>query len=283
MVAVAGGLLTALIWALATLSAARASRIVGPVPAIGWVVLIGMVFTVPLLALDRLPGPDDSGDLAWLAVAGLAYVVGVVLGYSALAGGKIPVIAPILSTEGVIAATIAVLAGEAAGLPFIVMLAVLTGGVFLTALEPRGRDAGVPDHDARRSVAFAIAAAAACGVALYTSGRASGSVPLVWVAAAGRVAGVALITLPLIVTHRLRFEWAALPFLLFSGAVEVLGMLTFAWGAQGSIAVTAILAAQFAVIAAIIAHVLGERIAARQWIGVIVVAIGVTAVTISRL
>jgi uncharacterized membrane protein len=47
--------------------------------------------------------------------------------------------------------------------------------------------------------------------------------------------------------------------------------------------VTAILAAQFAVIAAVLAHAMGERIMARQWVGVLIVAAGVTAVTISRL
>lgn len=283
MIAVVAGLLTAVIWALATLSAARASRIVGPLSAIGWVVLLGLLVSAPLLALDTTPGPSDPGDLVWLAVAGLGYVAGMVLGFSALAGGKIPVVAPILSTEGAIAATIAILAGEAVGLPLIFLLAILTGGVLLTAFEPKGSTGDTSQEDYRRSVAYAIAGAAAFGVALYASGHASSSVPLVWVAAAGRVAGVALITLPLVATRRLRFERAALPFLLFSGLIEVLGMLTFAWGAQESIAVTAILASQFAVIAAILAHVMGERIEARQWIGVVVVALGVTAVTISRL
>jgi drug/metabolite transporter (DMT)-like permease len=282
VVAVIAGLLTALVWALATLSAARASRILGPLPAIGWVMLIGALFSIPLLALDEPPPRIEPGNLAWLGVAGLGYVVGMVLGFSALAAGKIPVVAPILSTEGAIAATIAILAGEAAGLPFIVMLGVLTGGVFLTALEP-GVRVDVTRREDRRTAALSAAAALAFGIGLFASGHASASFPLTWVAAVGRFAGVALITMPLAITRRLRFERAALPFLLFSGAVEVLGMLTFAWGARESIAVTAILAAQFAVLAAVIAHRLGERISTRQWVGVVVVAIGVTAVTILRL
>ena len=283
MIAVVAGLLTAVIWALATLSAARAGRIVGPLPAIGWVMLIGVAFSIPLLALDQPSAPTGAGNLIWLAVAGLAYVAGMVLGFSALAGGKIPVIAPILSTEGAIAATIAILAGEAVAMPFIVMLAVLTGGVFLTAFEPGSYDVATPRHDARRYVTLAVLGAAAFGVGLYATGRAADSVPLTWLAAAGRLFGVVLITLPLVATRRLRFAWAALPFLLFSGAVEVLGMLTFAWGARESIAVTAILAAQFAVIAAVLAHAMGERIVARQWVGILIVAASVTAVTISRL
>jgi drug/metabolite transporter (DMT)-like permease len=62
----------------------------------------------------------------------------------------------------------------------------------------------------------------------------------------------------------------------------VAGYLTFALGARDAIAVTAVLASQFAVLAAIGAHVLGERLAPRQWAGVGVVAFGVAAVTLLR-
>ena len=60
-------------------------------------------------------------------------------------------------------------------------------------------------------------------------------------------------------------------------------MLTFAWGAQESIAVTAILSSQFAVLAALLARFLGEYIVPRQWIGVLAVTVGVTVITITRL
>ena len=101
--------------------------------------------------------------------------------------------------------------------------------------------------------------------------------------AAGRIAGVALLTLPLALTRRLRFERAVLPFLVFAGVAEVAGVYLFAWGTTESIAVTAVLSSQFAVIAALIAHSLGERISPRQWVGVAAVTVGVVVITLTRL
>ncbi|CAN5716858.1 hypothetical protein BH23CHL8_BH23CHL8_02260 [soil metagenome] len=287
MIAVLGGFLTALAWALATLSAARASRLIGPWSTTAWVVMVGLVATLPLLASEPVPDPALAPEalttaLAWLGLAGLGYMVGMVLNYSALAGGKIPVAAPIVSTEGAVAAGIAVLTGEVVEAPLVLMLGVVALGVFLTALGPGGRVDVLEGGDSRY-VAFAMGAAAAFGVGLYASGRASGSVPLAWVVAAGRVAGVAFVAIPLVITRRLRFQRAALPFLVFSGLAEVVGLYTFAWGARDSIAVAAVLSSQFAVLAAILAHFLGERIGRRQWLGIALVALGVTVITVTRL
>ncbi len=64
---------------------------------------------------------------------------------------------------------------------------------------------------------------------------------------------------------------------------EVAGVYLFAFGAAESIAVTSVLSSQFAVIAALIAHVLGERISSRQWAGVAAVTVGVVVITLTRL
>jgi drug/metabolite transporter (DMT)-like permease len=294
MIAVIGGTLTAVAWALATLSATRAARSIGPWSTSGWVLLIGMAASIPLLVIENVPAQVDPGALGWLAIAGIGYVAGMVFNYSALAGGKVPVAAPIVSTEGALAAAIAVLAGEAVSGPLVLFLALLAAGVFLTALEPsdrEGDDAEAPTTGSLGStrpsavpfVAFAIAAAVSFGVSLFAAGRASDDVPLAWVAAAGRVVGVVFVALPLVVTGRLRLTHAALPFVAFSGVVEVVGYYTFAWGARDSIAITAVLASQAAVLAGLVAHVLGERISRRQWLGVAVVGASVTAVTLTQL
>jgi len=282
MIAVVAGLLTALAWALATLAAARASRVLGPWSTTGWVVLIGLLVTLPLLIIEAPSEPVANEDLGWLALAGLGYVVGMVFNYTALAGGKVAVTAPIVSTEGAIAAALAVLTGEAASPLLGAMLALIAIGVFVVAMQPGGGADVLAGHGARY-VGFAVAAALIFGLGLYAAGRASEGVPPSWVVAAGRVAGVALLTLPLALTRRLRFRRDVLPFLLFAGVAEVVGVYTFAWGARESIAVTAVLSSQFAVIAALIAHAMGERISPRQWIGVAAVSAGVVAITLSRL
>lgn len=282
MIAVAGGLVAALAWGLATVAAARASRVIGAWAATGWVVLIGLFATVPLLWLDTPTESVEIADLGWLAVAGLGYVAGLLFAYAALSGGKIPVISPIVSTEGAIAAGLAVLAGESAPPLLAVMLGLIAIGVFVAVLRPGGGLDSL-SGDGARFVGFAVVAAMIFGLGLFASGRASSELPASWVVAAGRVAGVVLLTIPLLLTRRLRFERAVLPFLVFAGIAEVVGVYAFAWGAQESIAVTAVLSSQFAVVAAVVAHTLGERISGRQWLGVAAVAVGVAGITLARL
>jgi drug/metabolite transporter (DMT)-like permease len=179
-------------------------------------------------------------------------------------------------------------------------------GIFVAALEPgstanavaggasEGADDATPTADVPSqrlgpmrdirapSVVFAIAAALVFGVSLFAAGRASGDVPPSWVAAAGRVAGVALVTVPLLLTRRLRLVPAALPFLLVAGVGEVAGTYAFAWGARDSIAITAVLASLSAIIAGLIAHRLGDHISRRQWVGVAIVGACVAAITLSQ-
>jgi drug/metabolite transporter (DMT)-like permease len=282
MIAVVAGLGTALAWALATLAGARASRLIGWWSTSALVVFIGLVVTLPVLLVESPGVAVRSADVAWLTVAGVGYMVGMVFNYAALTGGKVPVTAPIVSTEGSIAALLAVLTGEPASPLVGAMLVLIAVGVFVVALQPGG-SADVLSGYGARYVAFAVAAATIFGIGLYGAGRASEGVPPSWVVAAGRIVGVAFLTLPLAVTRRLRFSRAALPLLVVAGVAEVAGVYLYAWGARESIAVTAVLSSQFAVIAALVAHLLGERISPRQWGGVAAVTTGVVVITLLRL
>jgi drug/metabolite transporter (DMT)-like permease len=154
-------------------------------------------------------------------------------------------------------------------------------GLIATTLEPGG-DASPRVPGDRRYLLFAAGAALLFGTSLYAAGHASASVPLGGVVIAGRIVGVLAVTLPLLALGRLRFERSAMPFLLVAGLLEVAGYLTFSWGAREGIAITAMLSSQFAVLAAVGAHLLGERLAPRQWAGVGVVAVGVAAITLLR-
>lgn len=281
MIAVLGGLLTALAWATATLAAARASRRIGPWSTTAWVVTVGLVASIPLVLVDRLPGPDEAADLAWVAFAGLGYVVGMVLNYAALARGKVGLVAPITSTEGAIAATIAILAGEPATPALLFLLGLVVAGIVVTTLGTDADPTLAAGRD-RRYLVLAVGAALMFGTSLYAAGRASETVPLGWVVIAGRVAGVLLVALPLVVLRRLRFDRSAVPFVVAAGLLEVVGYLTFALGARDGIAVTAVLASQFAVLAALAGQLSGERLAPRQWLGVAMVGLGVAAVTLLR-
>ena len=74
-----------------------------------------------------------------------------------------PVTAPIVSTEGAIAATIAVLSGEAATPLLGAMLALVAVGIFVVALQPGG-GADALSGSGTRYVGFAVVAALVFGL-----------------------------------------------------------------------------------------------------------------------
>jgi drug/metabolite transporter (DMT)-like permease len=138
-------------------------------------------------------------------------------------------------------------------------------------------------HDDPRAALLALAAAGAFGASLYATGRASIDLPLSWAVLPPRLLGVVAITIPLALAGRLRLTRAAAPFVVGSGLAEVAGFLSYGTGARHGIAVTAVLASQFAALAALAARVLfGERLGRAGVVGVLVIAAGVAAVSALR-
>ncbi len=104
-----------------------------------------------------------------------------------------------------------------------------------------------------------------------------------WAVLPPRLLGVALVTVPLVASRRLQLTRAALPFVLVSGAAEVVGFVGYAIGARHGIAITAVLASQFAALSALGAGFLfRERLGRSGIAGVIVIAAGVAAVSALR-
>ena len=71
--------------------------------------------------------------------------------------------------------------------------------------------------------------------------------------------------------------------MLVCGVAEVLGFLTVTWGSRDSIAVTAVLASQFAVLTVIVSMFLGERVQRHQFAGAVITGVGVAAVTLVQI
>jgi drug/metabolite transporter (DMT)-like permease len=275
--AVLGGLAAALCWGLATLSSSRSSPVIGGMSTLAWVAIIGLVASVPALLIDRPAAHVPTEALAWLALSGLGYVLGLLLLYVAMTRGPVGIAAPIASTEGAVAAVIAVWAGEEASPALLVALAVVVGGLLLTTVsrEPSAPGAAVPDF-----LVLSAAAALFLGVGLYAAARVGDDAPISWLMAAGRVVGVVVIALPLAIGRRLRFDRAVLGWLVVAGVLEVVGFIGFGVGAPAGVAITAVLASQFAVVATVGAALLGERLERRRWMGVGVVALGVASVAV---
>jgi drug/metabolite transporter (DMT)-like permease len=290
MVAIIGGLGAALSWAIATLASSRTSRTIGPMSVVGWVMIVGLLAAIVPAALAR---PVDIGlpQLAALVALGLCQNIGLLLAYYALQIGRVSIVAPIVATEGALAAVLSILLGEPLALETAVILAAIAVGVVLASME-RPREDQVVDptrtaHDLahpRRAIALAIAAAATFSVGLVLSGRlGAGGMPPAWVIVATRAVGILLIAVPLIGARRFHLTRRALPLVVLAGLLEAIGSGIYVVAASTDIAVAAVLSSQFAGIAAVGGFLLfGERLQRVQVAGVVVVAAGVTALSAVR-
>jgi drug/metabolite transporter (DMT)-like permease len=128
-----------------------------------------------------------------------------------------------------------------------------------------------------------VVAAGAFGTSLYATARVGASLSIAWAVLPARLIGVVAIAVPLAVSRRLRIPRAALPLVVLSGLCEVAGFTSFTLGSRHGIAVSAVLASQFAAFAAIGAYVLfHERLRAIQIAGIVLIAVCVAALSAIR-
>jgi len=274
LVAILGGLGAALMWATTTILSSRASRQIGAAPVLAWVMLVGLVVLAPLAAWNGVPDQLDWRAAGLLLVSGSGNVVGLLLTYKAYRIGKVGIIAPIASTEGAVAALLAVAAGESLGFAEGATLAVITVGIVLAAVASAETEVARAHH--WRSVLYAGGAALAFGASLYATGRVGDTLPVAWVILPARVLGVVAVALPLVVRSGLVLTRRALPLVVACGLAEVLGFASFTLGSRDSLAISAVIASQFAGLAAVMAFVLfRERLLRIQVAGVIAIAAGV--------
>ena len=304
MLAIVGGAVAALAWGTATLCASRAAGVLGSRVLLGWVMLIGLFASLPIMAAEPLP-PLDAEAWVLLAIAGFGNVLGLLLAYTAFSTGKVSIAAPITSTEGAGAALIAILLGETVGLPVLLALGIAAAGVVLVSWErptqvadsvppvPVGDPALVASaevagavterSDTRRTAILAISAAALFAAGLYAAGRIGAELGLGLTVLPSRLVGVAFVTIPLLLRRQLRITRGTLPLVITMGLLEVVGVIGIAFGARDAIAITAVISSQFAAVAVIGAYLLfGERLQRHQVGGIALIGVGVAGVALLR-
>ena len=280
MIAIFGGLGAATVFATATLCSSRSTRLIGAGPVLAWVMMLGFLIVLPWAAVEGVPEGLDVGSVGWLAIAGIGNVVGLLLAYSGLRRGKVGIVAPIVSTEGAIAAVISVVAGEQIKQGVGVTLGVIAAGILLAAATREAEQMRAQAADWVVAL-FAVGAAVSFGFSLYAPARVSAELPIVWALLPARVVGVLVVALPLALTARLTLTRRALPLVVASGLAEVLGFALFAVGSRHGIAVSAVLASQFGAIAGIAAFFLfRERLARLQLVGVVMIVAGVSVLSV---
>jgi drug/metabolite transporter (DMT)-like permease len=295
MAAVLGGLGAAIIWAAGSVGASQAARGLGPMLTLAWVMLIGLVFTALLLPFSGT-APVSLTALVWLVLAGAGNVGGLLLMYRALRLGRMGVVMPIVTTEGGIAAAIAIAAGQSVSAIRGIALAATVVGVVMTGISrrPVGAPEAIPlpasggsdavanptGHGDRRATGWAAVGALAFGAGLYGTGRAGAVLPAAWAVMPPRVIGVAAVTLPLVLSGRLRNPRGCWRWLILSGLGEVGGFLAYTAGARHGIAVAAVLATLTGAFGTALGRVLyGERLQGSQLAGVAVLLASVAVLS----
>lgn len=279
MIAVVLGLATALTWAVSTVAGSRAVRVLDQYSVVAWAMLLGLVVTLPFALASGIPPELSGANLVWFGVAGAGNIGGLVLTYAALRIGKVGLVAPVVATEGAIAALISSLLGESLAPLVVLALAVIVVGVVVSSVAP---DPAPIEHERPvRAVLLASCAAVVFGLGLLAVGRLSGELPVAWSLLPARVVGVLVLAIPLVILRRLHLNRAAVPFIVTVGLAEVVGFTSFAFAARDSVAVASVLASQFATFAAVIAYVVyRERLGRLQILGVALVVGGVTALAL---
>jgi drug/metabolite transporter (DMT)-like permease len=281
--------------------------LIDPSLVVAWMMLVGLLISLPAAALSGIPARLDAGSGAWLTISGAGNIAGLVLTYRALRIGQVALVAPLVSTEGAVAAVIAVIAGEPLAPGVALTLVAIVAGVWLAsapevaradALAPevaRG-DALAPEVARAQAgagapraphptyaVLLAIAAALAFGVSLYATARAGAELPVSWVVLSARAIGVVTLALPLALTRRLEITRPAVPLVAASGVCEVVGFYSYTTGARHGIAVAAVLASQVGGLAALGGYFLfGERLSRQRTLGVCTMLAGVAVLSALR-
>jgi len=279
VISIVFGLATAVMFAASSLMSSRAVKVIGSWSSAAWVMLVGLVITLPFLFMSGIPS-GLAENAWWMLLAGVGNVGGLVIAGLAFRVGKVGVITPILATEGAISAVIAAILGESIAPIVAFLLMVVVVGIVIAAIAP---DPDPLEHERPiLAVALATGGALAFGGSLFAIGHLSSALPISWVLLPPRLVGVAALTIPLALTGRLLLTRGTTPLVISMGFTEVIGFTCFAIGAQYEVAVTSVLASQFAPISAVMAYVLfKERLGRLQITGVAILVAAVTALSIA--
>ena len=276
---VLAGLGAALAWTCSTLCNSASSRRIGAAATLSWVMLFGFVIAVPLAVAAGAPDDLDGETIARLTVSGVGNVVGLGLIYVAVRYGRVAVVTSLGSTQGAIAALIAIAAGERPSALTLAGFVLVAAGVLLVVLNSEEEDETAARPHGRRAIVLGALAGLVFGVSIYATGAASDAVPATWIALPARIVGVGVLLVALAAGMRPLVRPVAARLAMVGGVFEVLGFVSYAVGARDGVAVTSVVASQFAALTVVGAWIVfRERLVSRQVAGVGVLAVGVALV-----
>ena len=268
---------TACTWGSISVLEARVSRALGGPSALAWIFGVGLVVILPIALIHGFPDAS-AGAWAWAMVAAGGSLAGLAMLFTAMQYGRVGLVAATISSQGAFASIFAAIGGESLHPLSFVAIGVSAAGTFVLI----GAGDSVAPPRERRGILLALGAACFTGVSLYAASRGGSGIGADWVVTCVRVSSVAVVLAPLAVTSRLKSPSGVVVPILISGVAEVAAFGAYiAASDRIGVAVPAVIASQFALIAATVGwFALGERLGPRQMAGAGAILAGVTALTI---
>ena len=255
-------------------------RAIGPSNALFGTLSTGALGMTIWVVIEGSPVIWNGTGAVWLAASGLAFMVGTLFLYMAYARGPISVAAPLVASFPVFILIWVLVLGIPPTLLQWLGMAVTMTGVMIVARTGRLTAAAEPTGSQGHplTVTYALVASIILATAIMAARESSiyyGELHTLWLT---RVIGTAVLVLYLMVTRtplRIPLRWW--PVLTFQGMLISVGFLVLFIGAAGEgAALAAVAAAPAAVVTALLARsFLREPIPAAQWMGIVVVIIGV--------
>ncbi len=269
MISILLGACAALFWGAGTLFLRSASKEAEPYAIAFWYgfynLLLVLVPSVIVLARDGL----DASTVGLGVAAGAATTIAIASESRALDISDVVTIAPLVALEGAAAAGLGILTGDPVTAITAVGLALcVTGGLGVGL--PSGLRLGAP------GIGWAVLAAGMFGISLWVIGGTDANIWTLLLVL--NVVGVVVLgTLFRRELHPTKMPWRAHQSLMLLAVMNIGGMLSFALGARvGSLPITSVIAAQFAIPAIVGGYVLHkERLEPKQIAGAVVLLAGV--------
>ncbi len=268
------GLAASLCWGSGDFSGGLASRraYVGSVVLTDYVVGFVLLLTLALLWKEPIPEPSD---LLWGGLAGLAGVLGLLAFYSALARGKMGIVAPV---SAVLTAALPVLFSVfTAGLPTLLQLGGFVLALLAIMLISRPQRTTEPPQGLR------LALLAGCGFGCFfiLISRVPPAATF-WSLAAARFSSIGVLLVLLRVRQRpLLPPMTVAPLVVLAGVLDALGNILFVLAAHsGHLDVAAILSSLYpAATVGLSALVLRERVMRIQALGILLVLLAIPLIS----
>lgn len=278
--AVVYGLLAALMWGVTDFMISVSGRSYGVHRAMLYAQSVGVVAIGLCMLLPIAQAPEPSSLVGWAAALLSAPIgVGATLAlYQGLKVGKVSIVAPVTATFGAVTALLSLATGERLALSVLAGIGCVVAGAVLLGAQRRRSD----EVSTTSGLRWALLASIGYGVQFWLQGRFAvptlGSVLPVWLY-------YLTSTTLLLGAVPLRRQALGLPmrgaaWVAGTGLVAVSGFLVLSLGmGTGEVAVVAVLASLQSGVTVYLAGIFHrERLAPRQWLGLIATVVGLMAV-----